>query len=420
MRRWTALRWLLLPAALEITLLVIFCCSRVDDGQDVAAVNEVVKMLETHWQQPEAAAFSPLDYTVLGRDGTVRYQTREGLSETIPKAIARRDTILDLWQDDQRLGQVLIHNSTNESFAAQRRWLAGGVFLLLLVQTAVLFGSYFYLEQTYVRPFQELKQFAVRVAGGNLELPLTMDRKNIFGAFTESFDLMRRELAQARLMQARADREKKELVAKLSHDIKTPVASIKAVAELGYACAGQERIRGNYEQIIRKADQINALISNLFTAALEELQQLTVTPVEFDSSELKNLLHAADYLQRGTMAAIPQCLLWGDLLRLQQVLDNLFVNAYKYADTQIEVTAFRQEDHLRLVIEDFGGGVSDEELGHLKEKFWRGSSHDAVEGAGLGLFLSDYFMKEMQGALLVENGRAGLKVSVVIALGGMI
>ena len=43
-----------------------------------------------------------------------------------------------------------------------------------------------------------------------------------------------------------------------------------------------------------------------------------------------------------------------------------------------------------------------------------------MEGAGLGLFLSDYFMKEMQGALLVENGRAGLKVSVVIALGGMI
>lgn len=414
------MRWLLLSVALEAALLVIFCCSGANSGQDVAAVNEVVKILESHWQQPEAAAFSSLDYTVLEADGAVRYQTREDLSQTIPQAVARRDTILDLWQGEQRLGQVLIHNSEEESFAAQKRWLAGGFLLLMLVQTVVLFGSYFYLEKTYVRPFQKLKQFAVRVAAGNLDLPLTMDRKNIFGAFTESFDLMRRELKQARLAQAQADREKKELVAKLSHDIKTPVASIKAVAELGYACSNQERNRDNYAQIIHKADQINALISNLFTAALEELQQLTVTPVEFQSGELQKLLSAADYLHRGNTAAIPDCLLWGDLLRLQQVLDNLFANAYKYAGTQIEVTAFRQEDHLRLVIEDFGGGVSDGELGRLKEKFWRGSNRDAAEGAGLGLFLSDYFMKEMHGDLLVENGRAGLKVSVVIALGGMI
>ena len=59
-----------------------------------------------------------------------------------------------------------------------------------------------------------------------------MDRENVFGAFTESFDLMRHELRRARERERRASQSKKELVAKLSHDIKTPIASIRAVAEV--------------------------------------------------------------------------------------------------------------------------------------------------------------------------------------------
>lgn len=97
---------------------------------------------------------------------------------------------------------------------------------------------------------------------GNLDLPLEMDRQNLFGAFTESFDLMRSELKKARLAEAKANAEKKELVAKLSHDIKTPVASIKAAAEVGLALSETERMKENYTQIIRKADQINGLITN--------------------------------------------------------------------------------------------------------------------------------------------------------------
>ena len=60
---------------------------------------------------------------------------------------------------------------------------------------------------------------------------------------------MRSELKKARLAEAKANESKKELVAKLSHDIKTPVASIKAVSEVGIALAGNEKDKGNYGQI---------------------------------------------------------------------------------------------------------------------------------------------------------------------------
>ena len=70
---------------------------------------------------------------------------------------------------------------------------------------------------------------------------------------------------------------------------------------------------------------------------------------------------------------------------------------------------------LTIAIEDSGGGVPARELPLLKEKFRRGSNAGKRDGAGLGLFISDYFLREMGGELLVENGAMGLRVSVRIA-----
>ena len=73
---------------------------------------------------------------------------------------------------------------------------------------------------------------------------------------------------------------------------------------------------------------------------------------------------------------------------------------------------------MRISIEDFGGGVLPEELNTIKEKFKRGHNAKHIEGAGLGLYISDYFMKAMQGKLIIENGAQGLIVTVMILLSG--
>lgn len=204
---------------------------------------------------------------------------------------------------------------------------------------------------------------------------------------------MRAELKKARIAEARANNDKKELVAKLSHDIKTPVASIKAASEVGAALACDVKNKDNYIQIIHKADQINALITNLFTATLEELQQLTVSPEDISSRDLGAMLQNSDYLHRADIPCIPDCLLHADRLRLQQVFDNIFVNSYKYADSPISLTIILGDRYLSITAEDHGTALPREELIHIKEKFWRGSNTQNIEGAGLGLFISDYFIK---------------------------
>ncbi len=407
---------------IEIIVVLIFFIRDNNNFQDAVAVNEVVQSVQRDWKtMEEHKNQTGLDYVVLDKHGKVIFKTKEGLSENQNIAIIHRDTILDVLANaDFVEGKIIIYNNSDQILQRQKQKTAFGLAVILLVQCGICIGYFIYLNNAVIRPFCKLKGFAERIAGGNLDIPLEMDRQNLFGAFTESFDLMRAELKKARRAEAEANTSKKELVAKLSHDIKTPVASIKAASEVGAALAQNEKTKDNYMQIIRKADQINTLITNLFTATLEELKQLSVTPVDIKSKELKQILENSDYLHRAAIPEIFDCLLYADKLRLQQVFDNIFNNSYKYANTEIKVSIYKDDGYLIVAVEDYGGGVHTEELPLLKEKFKRGSNAKDKDGAGLGLYISDYFIKEMQGKLVVENGGNGLKVIVMISFSGRV
>lgn len=402
---------------LELALLISFLLYDADNVQDPVAVNEAVQSVRQSWKNISSHTNeTALEYTVIDREENLLFKTNDGLSETVNAAIFHRDTILDIEENGVVLGKIIIYNNSVETLENARNAIAIAFGAATVIQMIICALYMFYLDCFAVKPFQKLKSFAERVAGGNLDIPLEMDRGNLFGAFTESFDIMRSELKKARLAEAKANASKKELVAKLSHDIRTPVASIKAVSELGMAIDGNEKTRESFANIIQKADHINTLVGNLFSATLEELQQLTVTPSPILSTELGGMLESADYLRKSNIADIPECVIYADKLRLQQVFDNIFANSYKYADTKINVNSFLEKNSLIIEIEDSGGGVNSEELPLLKEKFKRGENSTGIDGAGLGLYISDRFMTEMNGELLLENGGKGLKASVLISL----
>ena len=421
MRKRAFLISLALAFVAEMIALIVFAIKDIDNMQDAVLVNEVVQPVQRDWNTMENHKNqTSLDYVVLNTDGDIIFKTKSGLSETVNMAIIHRDTILDVEVENVVVGKIIIYSDSVQMLQLNKQKVVIVFSVAMLIQCGICMVYILYLNQTVIRPFHKLKGFAERIAGGNLDIPLEMDRKNLFGVFTESFDIMRSELKRARIAEAEANASKKELVAKLSHDIKTPVASIKAASELGVALTNSEKVRDNYMQIIRKADQINMLITNLFTATLEELRQLSVIPTDINSQELKIMFENADYLHRAIIPDIPDCLLYADKLRLQQVFDNIFNNSYKYANTKIDITIYIHSNCLVVGIEDYGGGVSMEELPLLKEKFKRGSNIRDIEGAGLGLYISDYFLKEMYGELVIENGQNGLKVTVIISLSGTI
>ena len=247
-----------------------------------------------------------------------------------------------------------------------------------------------------------MKKFATRISNGNLDIPLTMDRNNNFGAFTEAFDVMRSEIKKARSDEKKAIEAKKELVAKLSHDIKSPIASIKSSSELGLEVSKEDISKKQFKSINQKSDQINTLITNLFNSTLDEMEELKINPIIINSSIIKELISNSDYLNKSNKYNIDTCNVFADKLRLQQVFDNIYINSYKYANTNIIVNSNIKEDYLIISIKDFGTSINKEEIPLLTEKFKRGSNVSDKDGVGLGLYISKELMKKMNGELELD------------------
>lgn len=287
----------------------------------------------------------------------------------------------------------------------QRRLIIGCI--LILIAGYVLIALIYYY---YVRPFAVLKQFSSDVAKGNLDVPLKITKGNYFGSFTESFDIMREELKKAKENEYRANMSKKELVAELSHDMKTPVAAIKAACELMRAKESRagdlygEDILEKTGIIEQKANMLEKLTDNMFHATLEELENLKVEPLEMPSTIMEELLlKFGSYGNIHLLTKVPECLVYMDSLRFEQVLDNIVNNSYKYAGTPIEVSFREQEDGIVMVMRDYGPGIPEEELPLVSGKFYRGSNAKGKTGAGLGLYLAVYFMEHMEGDFACYN-----------------
>ena len=314
------------------------------------------------------------------------------------------------YREDGAIAGKIAFNAREEEYAARTRnsqiqmlWVLGSVYAAGVLLMFIIW--YF-----YIRPFNKLSDFASSVSKGNLDVPLNMDRHNYFGAFTESFDRMREELKASSEREAAANRSKQELVAEISHDIKTPVATIKATCEVMEVKYKDEDIQEKVSVIKSKATSVEQLIDNMFRATLDDLDELKVTPREESSLIIEDML--GDLRFYGTVeqkGSVPECLILVDRLRLEQVIDNIAGNSFKYAGTALEVEYRSEEDNIRVILSDRGPGVPEDELAMLTTKFYRGSeaSDSGKDGSGLGLYLASRFMEKMGGGLELRNREGG-------------
>jgi signal transduction histidine kinase len=332
------------------------------------------------------------------------------------------ENVVDIAQinDYAQSGRIVDASAFDDTLTRWREYrlqVQTGMIALACVFAAIAAVFLFTLYYKILRPFRTMRGFAQRVAAGELDVPLTMDRNNAFGAFTESFDLMREELRRAQESERAAEQSKRELVASLSHDVQTPVASIKAVAELMEVTADEAQ-RERLTIIQQKAGQIGTLVSELFHATLEELNSLSVKAVSFPSNELAEMVRNADYQRKVSLGEIPGCLLLADPARLSQVVDNIISNSYKYADTPVDVSAETDAGGLTLVIRDYGQGASAAELPYLCAKYFRGTAAKGKDGYGLGLFISRTLVERMGGRLECANAAPGFVVKVRLRFDG--
>lgn len=297
----------------------------------------------------------------------------------------------------------------------------GGIYMspcaASLALAVVWAGAVFlYIYRKIVRPFGKLERYAGEIAGGNLEVRLNYERTNFFGAFTWAFDHMREEIIRARKNEAQAIQENKTVIAALSHDIKTPIASIRAYAEgLEAGLDDTYEKRQRYAHVImKKCDEVTGLTNDLVLHSLSELERIEVQKQTLDIQEvLETVIRDLEYPEIELSGPVPQAVLEADEKRLAQVLENLLNNARKYAPgSRITVRAEIKENRYEISVRDHGQGILPEDMPFVFRKFYRGRNAGDRPGSGLGLYIADYLMRRMHGGLTLINHEDGLEAVV--------
>lgn len=402
-------------ALLFIQIVSVCYLGKKEPAFDMVKVNDVMQQLMMSWDQQKdvCTVVADFSYAVMNSEGKRQCGYGTNLPKNLHEAIKQRATMVDIVDTQRTYGKLVM---INNQFATQKQRIQHVIMIMSLLELLIVILYYVYLQKTIIKPFKDLQTFAKHIAQGDLNHPLPMDQSHIFGAFSESFDMMRDELCKAREQERLANESKKELVAKLSHDIKTPIASIEAVSELMSVMSKDEKEKTQLAIIQAKATQIDALINNLFHATLEELSQLDVHIEEMESTKLMDMIQQADYLHKAQLDEVKQCLIYMDVVRLQQVFDNLFANAYKYAKTDMEVSFVYEDEFLCIQIQDYGHTLSKDDLPFLFKKYYRGNNASHEKGAGLGLYISCYLMEKMNGRLEVELNEQGCCMKLYVKL----
>lgn len=282
---------------------------------------------------------------------------------------------------------------------------------------AVVTVVFLYVYHSILKPFGKLSDFADEVARGNMDLPLKYERSNYFGKFTWAFDRMRQNVKNSKESEREAIENNKTVIASLSHDIRTPVSSIRAYAEaLEADMASTPEERAKYISVIlAKCEEVTCLTDDMLLHSLSDMDRLSVDIKELDLTEL--VTKTADELGASYINSDQGVLnVLGDRMRIVQIIENLVRNASKYASTPVEIRIERDSEFAYVSVRDHGDGIPDEDLPFVFDKFYRGSNAENVEGSGLGLYIVKYLVTKMKGEVRAENSNPGLTVKFSLPL----
>lgn len=271
---------------------------------------------------------------------------------------------------------------------------------------------------------------------GDPAMPETMIRE--FARLAEQLHHTRVELEESRARERATDRARRELVSWVSHDLRTPLAGIRAITELleDDLVTDPEEVQGYYATLRREADKLAALVGDLFEVSKIEAGALHLEYGEVNLGDLvSDTLAAAIPVaeQRGITVhgrADPVATIEGSLPELSRVLRNLVSNAIRESvdggtvlveaglvDGGPQGTPLATRPHGRLAVTDTCGGIPPDVLERMFEASYRGEHARTPRsdgGAGLGLAIARGFVEAHGGRIIVDNVPGGCRFTVLV------
>jgi len=276
-----------------------------------------------------------------------------------------------------------------------------------------------------MQPLEILAYGVQQISEGNLDHKIEFSEKNEFKPICEAFNGMAEKLKTADDLTKKNEQNRKELFAGISHDIRSPLTSIKAFAEgLIDGIANTPEAQQEYLQIIKqKTEDVNNMVSQLFLYSKMDMGNYPTNPEKIDiGKEIKDFVSASEeeFKAGGLSVEISdlpnKALIYADPIQLRSIFANLLGNSAKYkkADTvKAKIYCLTSDESVNIVVEDNGPGVSEEAMPKLFDAFYRvdPSRNNPNQGSGLGLAIALKALERMGGSIRAENiNEGGLRI----------
>ena len=248
----------------------------------------------------------------------------------------------------------------------------------------------FYLSVRITRPIRKISNSAERLAGGEYGIVFKG------GHYTEINNLAD-TLTRASIELEKSDMMQKDLIANVSHDLRTPLTMIKSYAEMIKDISGNnpEKREAHLNVIIEETDRLNTLVGDLLTISRMQSGKMTLNPGSFNITDAANsILNTYRIMEDSEgyhfeLNSPARFIVNGDEDKIKQVISNLVTNAMKFCgeDKTVIVTLKKRGRMVLCRVEDHGIGIAPSELGHVWERYYKSSSNmvRSAEGSGLGL-----------------------------------
>lgn len=260
-----------------------------------------------------------------------------------------------------------------------------------LISLALAFGLSLLISRRISKPIVNITKSASQLAAGNYDVRFEGGRYSEIAQLADTLNYTSGELAKT-------DNLQKDLIANVSHDLRTPLTMVKSYAEMIRDLSGDnpEKRNAHLQVIIDEADRLNLLVADLLMLSKMQsgVDALNITRFNLKDSVI-SILNSYRILseQEGydlTYRCDSDVFVEGDEARIKQVLSNLVNNAVRYSDDnkKISITVTETGRAVRCEVTDKGQGIPEDELEHIWERYYKSSSNHSRNTAGTGLGLS--------------------------------
>ncbi|KUO61274.1 MAG: hypothetical protein APF84_11600 [Gracilibacter sp. BRH_c7a] len=283
---------------------------------------------------------------------------------------------------------------------------------------------------TILKPLNNLQKAAAEISGGNLNYEIVEEGDEEIQELCRDLELMRIKLKNAVNEQLKLEDNRKVLISSISHDLKTPVTSIKGYVEgiLDGVANSPEKTDRYLKTIYTKAQQVDEMIDDLLLYAKLDLNQI---PFNFEKTEVeeyikKCILESEPELDRHRIKIMLVNDLKGnhhvllDQERMNRVIMNILDNSLKYMDKdQGEIRIFLRETKTSIIIEirDNGIGIKEKDLPYIFDRFYRSdTARGEIKGSGLGLAIARQIIEGHGGKVwALTHGDQGTSIMISLS-----